>query len=30
VFGSPSFVVGDELFRGDDRLEEALDWVAAA
>lgn len=27
VFGSPSFVVGEELFWGDDRLEEALDWA---
>lgn len=27
VFGVPSFVVGDELFWGDDRLEEALDWA---
>ena len=26
VFGAPSFVVGDELFWGDDRLEDALDW----
>jgi 2-hydroxychromene-2-carboxylate isomerase len=24
VFGSPSFFVGDELFWGDDRLEEAI------
>ncbi len=29
IFGSPSFIVGDELFWGDDRLEEALDWRAA-
>jgi 2-hydroxychromene-2-carboxylate isomerase len=28
AFGSPSFVSGDELFWGDDRLEEALDWAA--
>lgn len=28
MFGSPSFLVGDELFWGDDRLEEALDWAA--
>ena len=27
IFGSPSFVVGDELFWGDDRLEDALEWV---
>ncbi|MBL8668448.1 MAG: 2-hydroxychromene-2-carboxylate isomerase [Rhodospirillales bacterium] len=26
VFGAPSFIVGDELFWGDDRLEDALDW----
>jgi 2-hydroxychromene-2-carboxylate isomerase len=28
AFGSPSFVAGGELFWGDDRLEEALDWAA--
>ena len=28
LFGSPSFLVGDELFWGDDRLEAALDWCA--
>ena len=27
VFGSPSFVVGGELFWGDDRLEAALAWT---
>lgn len=27
IFGSPSFMAGSELFWGDDRLEEALDWV---
>lgn len=27
IFGSPSFVVGGELFWGDDRLEDALDWA---
>ena len=27
VFGAPSFVVNGELFWGDDRLEDALDWV---
>lgn len=26
IFGAPSFIVGDELFWGDDRLEDALDW----
>ncbi len=29
IFGSPSFITGDELFWGDDRLEEALDWCLA-
>lgn len=27
VFGAPSFVVDGELFWGDDRLEEAIDWA---
>jgi 2-hydroxychromene-2-carboxylate isomerase len=27
VFGTPSFVVEGELFWGDDRLEDALDWA---
>jgi 2-hydroxychromene-2-carboxylate isomerase len=27
VFGAPSFVVGGEVFWGDDRLEDALDWA---
>lgn len=26
IFGSPSFVVGTELFWGDDRLDDALSW----
>jgi 2-hydroxychromene-2-carboxylate isomerase len=26
IFGAPSFIVGDELFWGNDRLEDALDW----
>ncbi|MBI3768691.1 MAG: 2-hydroxychromene-2-carboxylate isomerase [Deltaproteobacteria bacterium] len=26
IFGAPSFVVGEELFWGNDRLEDALDW----
>ena len=26
IFGAPSFVVGDELFWGDDRLEDAIAW----
>jgi 2-hydroxychromene-2-carboxylate isomerase len=29
LFGAPSFVVGRELFWGNDRLEQALDWVAS-
>lgn len=29
VFGAPSFVVNDELFWGDDRLEDALAWASA-
>lgn len=28
IFGAPSFVVGDELFWGNDRLEQALSWAA--
>lgn len=30
IFGAPSFTVDEELFWGDDRLEEALDWAARA
>ncbi len=26
LFGSPNFVVGDEVFWGDDRLDDAIDW----
>jgi 2-hydroxychromene-2-carboxylate isomerase len=26
IFGSPTFVVGSELFWGDDRLEDAIQW----
>ena len=26
VFGSPTFIVGQELFWGDDRLEDAIKW----
>jgi 2-hydroxychromene-2-carboxylate isomerase len=29
IFGSPTFVVGDEIFWGDDRLEEALEWCVS-
>jgi 2-hydroxychromene-2-carboxylate isomerase len=28
IFGSPNFVVGEELFWGDDRLESAVQWCA--
>ena len=27
IFGAPSFRVGNELFWGDDRLEDAIAWV---
>lgn len=27
IFGAPSFIVGSELFWGNDRLETALDWA---
>jgi 2-hydroxychromene-2-carboxylate isomerase len=27
AFGAPSFLIGDELFWGDDRLEQALAWA---
>lgn len=27
VFGAPSFVVGGEVFWGDDRLDDAIDWA---
>ena len=26
IFGSPTFTVGRELFWGDDRLEDAINW----
>ncbi|MFZ1483346.1 MAG: DsbA family protein [Paracoccaceae bacterium] len=29
VFGSPTFVVDGELFWGDDRLQDAIDWSRA-
>ncbi len=28
IFGAPSFVVGDELFWGDDRLDNAISYAA--
>jgi 2-hydroxychromene-2-carboxylate isomerase len=30
IFGAPTFVVGNELFWGNDRLEAALKWSRAA
>jgi 2-hydroxychromene-2-carboxylate isomerase len=27
IFGSPTFAVGAEIFWGDDRLEDALEWA---
>jgi 2-hydroxychromene-2-carboxylate isomerase len=27
IFGAPTFVVGEEIFWGDDRLEDALSWA---
>lgn len=30
LFGAPSFTVGDELFWGNDRLEQAVAWAARA
>lgn len=27
IFGAPTFVVGDELFWGDDRLDDAVSWA---
>jgi 2-hydroxychromene-2-carboxylate isomerase len=29
IFGAPSFVIGEELFWGNDRLEAALAWARA-
>lgn len=29
IFGSPSWVHGEEIFWGDDRLEDALDWCSS-
>lgn len=29
IFGSPSYVVDSEVFWGDDRLEDAIDWCKA-
>lgn len=30
LFGAPSFVTAGEVFWGDDRLEDALDWACSA
>lgn len=30
IFGVPNFVVGREIFWGDDRLEDAIDWAQKA
>jgi 2-hydroxychromene-2-carboxylate isomerase len=27
IFGAPTFVVGQELFWGDDRMEDAISWA---
>ena len=29
IFGAPSFVAGGELFWGNDRLEDALEWASS-
>lgn len=29
IFGAPTFVVGDELFWGNDRLDQAIGWAEA-
>jgi 2-hydroxychromene-2-carboxylate isomerase len=29
IFGAPTFTVGEELFWGNDRLEDALAWSSA-
>jgi len=29
IFGSPTFLVGNEMFWGQDRLEDAIAWAAA-
>jgi 2-hydroxychromene-2-carboxylate isomerase len=30
IFGSPTFACSDEIFWGDDRLEDAIDWCLAS
>ena len=29
IFGSPTFACGQEIFWGDDRLEDAINWCIA-
>ena len=29
IFGSPTFLVGNEIFWGDDRLEDAIEWATS-
>jgi 2-hydroxychromene-2-carboxylate isomerase len=29
IFGSPTFMWGDEIFWGDDRFEDAIEWAGA-
>jgi 2-hydroxychromene-2-carboxylate isomerase len=29
IFGAPTFFVGDEMFWGNDRLDDALEWCAS-
>jgi 2-hydroxychromene-2-carboxylate isomerase len=29
IFGAPTFMVGEEMFWGNDRLEQALDWAVS-
>ncbi len=28
IFGAPTFLVGEEMFWGNDRLEQAIAWAA--
>jgi len=30
IFGSPTFACGDEIFWGDDRLEDAIEWCKSS
>jgi len=30
IFGAPTFLVGNEMFLGNDRLEDALAWVRSS